>query len=427
MGEPANGRGGDPADVQGEAITIRAELGGGAEGYLVIDTTANEGSAGGLRVADDLSLAEVAALAREMTLKFAWIGRPSGGAKGGLRLPPGTERAEKRRLLRAFGRRLGPLLRRGIYYAGTDLGCDRGDLAEFYAGAGIRLAEPTDTALFTAIGARDVLASCRESLGAPSRPLRIAIEGFGAAAAHLCARLPASEFRVTAVSTLLGAVLNEGGFDGDRLVEGRRRFGDGLVERLDGVRGDRRTVFSAEVDVFVPSARTWSLTVERARTLRARLVLPLANAPYGEGTVAALEARGVPCLPGIVANCGGVLLSSLYDSGVPFPRVERVSALHLRAIAKALLGARASTGVPAVRIAEEIAVERLAERVARTVPESPYHRAARVLAGEWTPRWVGGRRSHARLTRSLVELEQRILRYRCGSPDVPLQTGSSRG
>ena len=426
MQAPSTSRAGRATDDGGGPLTIETDLGGGARGWLVIDTTVAEGSAGGLRVADDLTLEEVAVLAREMTLKFSWAGRRTGGAKGGLRVPPGADRAEKRRLLRAFGRRLGPLLRRGVYYAGTDIDCDRTDLAELYAGAGIPFPAPTDTALFTAIGARDVLASCRDALGAPARPLRLAIEGFGAVAAHLCDRLPPERFRVTALSTVRGAVLNERGFDSRQLAESRRRFGDALVERLDGVRGDRQTLFTADVDVLVPSARAWSLTTERARTLRARLVAPVSNAPYDAGAVAVLEARGVVCLAGFSSNCGGVLLSSLHDLGVPLADVERLSA-RLRAITRALLGARASTGVSAVRIAEDVALARLAAREARTVPESPYRRAARVLASEWTPRWVVAPRALRSARQSLLDLEDRILRYAPGPAIVPLETGSARG
>jgi glutamate dehydrogenase (NAD(P)+) len=394
-----------------ETIIIRADLGGGGEGYLVVDTTFRNGSAGGLRVAEDLSIEEVATLAREMTLKFSFIGRAAGGAKSGLKLPAGAGPDEKRRLLGELGRHLGPLLRRGIYSAGTDMNCSGDDLKVLYRGAGLRLGRTTDTALFTAIGAADALAAGRQSLGRRSRPLRVAVEGLGAVATWLVGRLPPDQFTVTAVSTVRGAVVAERGFDPGELADKKARFGDAVVDHLEGDRGPAESVFSADVDVFIPSARTWSVTRERARALRASLVAPLANAPYGEGAVDLLEARGVVCLPGFVVNCGGVFASSLFDSGVPLAEVEQLSRRHFRAVVAALLAVRAASGVSPVALAEQIALERLSARIAANAPESPYRRVARTLAGELVPRRISRRAYLRRFTRNLVRLEQRILEH----------------
>lgn len=409
--------------ADGEAISVRADLGGGAEGYLVIDTTVDNSSAGGLRVASDLGLAEVAALAREMTLKFAFIGRDAGGAKSGLRLPPETPEVEKRRWLGALGRCLGPMIRRGIYHVGTDIGCGREDLAAVYAGAGLRLGATTDTALFTAIGVADVLAACREAMGSPARPLRIAVEGLGSVATRLATRLSPAAWVITAVSTVQGAVLRESGFGAAELVAMRERFGDALVDHLAGTRAEPEAVFSVEADVLLPSARAWSLTPMRSQQLRVRAVVPIANVPYADGAVDALAARGILALPGFVANCGGVFLSSLYDTGVPMPAVEQVSAGPFRAVIRALLDATGQGGLSPVQLAETVALERLERRSARPLSGSPYRRAAHILFDEHVPRWIRGRRYLERFTRNLAELEHLIAeRGRTVAP--PRRTGS---
>lgn len=391
-----------------ETITVRAELDGGAEGFLVIDSSVRERSSGGLRVAEDLTLEEVAALAREMTLKFAFIGREAGGAKSGIRLPPGADAEAKRRVLVEFGYRLGPIIRRGLYSPGTDMNCSGEDLRAVYAAAGVPLGRLTDTASFTAMAAFDALEACRASLGPTTRPLRIGIEGFGAVAASLAGRLRPEHYRITAVSTALGAALDERGFDAAALVGERGRHGDRLVERLGVRHGPCESLFSADLDVFVPSARTWSLTAERARALRARLVVPLANAPYGAGALAALEAKGAVCLPGYVVNCGGVFASSLYDSGVPLPSVQGVSRHRFRAVVTALLDVHAARGVSPAALAEEVALERLRRRRRALRPESRSRRLARALASELLPRALVGRRYLGRFTRNLVELEALI-------------------
>ncbi len=403
-----------------------ADLGRGAEGYLVIDSIHRNGSAGGLRVAEDLTLAEVTALAREMTLKFAFIGRRSGGAKSGLRLPPGMDASEKRRLLGAFGRHLGPLLRRGVYAAGTDMACGPDDLRAFYAGAGRRLGRVTDTAGFTALVAADALAACRIRLGAPPRPLRLAIEGFGAAASGLLARLSPREFSVTVLSTARGALARAGGFDARELLRARERHGDALVEHLGGERLPLERLFVEEVDLLVPSARTGSLTAERARTLQARCVAPLANAPYGEGALAILASRGIVALPGYVVNCGGVFASSLADSGVPLSSIERLSACEYRAVVGALLEASGAVGLSPAALAEELALARLEERRAADAPEPAWRRAVRLLAADHAPRLLLGVERLRWFRRNLVALRQRIERRGTGCTEEARRPAEAR-
>lgn len=393
--------------MRDETITIRADLGGGAEGYLVIDTSVASSATGGVRAVPELTLAEVAALAREMTLKFAFAGRDAGGAKSGIRLPRGASPEDRRGWIRELGRRLGPLVRRGVYWPATDVGCGCDDLPAFFEGAGLPSATATDTALFTAIGGCDALAACRETLGAPARPLRVAIEGLGAVATHLVRRLPADRWVIAAVSTVEGTVARERGFPAAELARARARFGDALVHHLEGDRADHDALFSADVDVLVPAARTWSVTPARARALRARAVVPMANAPYADGAVPVLEARGIVCLPGFVTSCGGVALSALHGAGVPLPAVEDVSARHLRAVVRALLGVRAHGASP-LRVAEEVALDRLARRDPRAVLVPPWRRAATVLAGQAVPRRLRARRHLARLTRHLAEVARLV-------------------
>ena len=57
-------------------------------GFVVFDLPGVAESAGGTRLAPDVSVAEVALLARAMTYKFAALGEQTGGAKAGVRGDP---------------------------------------------------------------------------------------------------------------------------------------------------------------------------------------------------------------------------------------------------------------------------------------------------------------------------------------------------
>src|ERR1051325_11509542 len=61
---------------------------GSVPGFVVFDLPGARLSAGGTRLAPDVSVAEVAVLARSMTYKFAALGERVGGAKAGVRGDP---------------------------------------------------------------------------------------------------------------------------------------------------------------------------------------------------------------------------------------------------------------------------------------------------------------------------------------------------
>ena len=103
-GEPLARRDGGP-----EIIEL-----GSVPGFVVFDLPGVPVSAGGTRLAPDVSVAEVALLARAMTYKFAALGQRVGGAKAGVRGNPADGAGGKRvgadlRLLQADDIRDGPL------------------------------------------------------------------------------------------------------------------------------------------------------------------------------------------------------------------------------------------------------------------------------------------------------------------------------
>ncbi|MFW6194326.1 MAG: Glu/Leu/Phe/Val dehydrogenase dimerization domain-containing protein [Halobacteriota archaeon] len=55
----------------------------GLKGYLVIDSTVNNSSCGGIRIYPNVTLQEIKDLVRGMTHKQGFVGIPRGGAKGG--------------------------------------------------------------------------------------------------------------------------------------------------------------------------------------------------------------------------------------------------------------------------------------------------------------------------------------------------------
>jgi len=339
---------------------------GDGKGLVVIDSIVDGTSSGGVRITEDITVDEVKALAREMSLKYSLFGLPRGGAKSGIRMSSGASAEEKRRLLRSFGGCIAPIVRAGIYYPGTDMNCSADDLKTIYKAAGVSLGRLTDTAYFTAISV-DYAIRAWQGLVAAGKPLTVAVEGFGAVASHLFTRLPSDNYRITAISTIKGAAFNEKGFATERLLSLRNEFGDDMVTKIPDARKiEKKEVLTAPVDVLIPSARTWTIDEEVAPSVKARIVAPIANVPYTEEAAELLHAKGVISLPGFVTNAGGVFASSLFENGVNLANVETICATLYKAVVSDLLRKSKELGISPLKLAESVATRRTGARKDRS-------------------------------------------------------------
>ena len=330
---------------------------------VVIDSIVNHTSSGGVRITEDISLSEVKTLAREMTLKCSFFGLPRGGAKSGIRVPTDTAAEERKGILEDFGRSIAPIVRAGIYYPGVDMGCSTEELRTIYGGTGVNLGKLVDTSYFTALSVADAIRAWRESAKPDRNPLDVAIEGFGRVASHLVERLPENDYRIIAVSTVKGAVINENGFAVKTLLAHRKEFGDDLVRKIPDARPiQKEEVLTAEVDVLIPSARACTINQDNAGRIRAHVIAPIANAPCTETAIGILHEKGIVCLPGFVTNSGGVYASSLFENGVRLREIEKISATHYRAAVMSLLRKSAELKLSPVGLAKMVATKRFETR-----------------------------------------------------------------
>ena len=97
-------------------------------GFVVFDLPGVPESAGGTRLAPDVSVAEVALLARAMTYKFAALDMRMGGAKAGVRGDP-ADRAGKAALMARFCAEIAPLTDTRRLLTGPDMGTVEEDFA----------------------------------------------------------------------------------------------------------------------------------------------------------------------------------------------------------------------------------------------------------------------------------------------------------
>ena len=137
----------------------------------------------------------------------------------------------------------------------------------------------------------------------------IALQGFGKMGASIARAVDARGGRIVAVSTLAGCAVAPPGqwFPVAQLLEARDAWGDDLVHHLRARAHPRYAVWAASCDALVPGARPGSLNRHTARHVAARVVVPVANAPYTAGGLDTLEARGIEAHADFVTSGGGAM------------------------------------------------------------------------------------------------------------------------
>src|SRR6266508_5817751 len=110
-----------PVDEHGPSLVVVLRLPADCTGYVVVDDVSLGPAIGGVRLGPSVTAAEVARLARAMTLKNAAALLPHGGGKAGIRVPDDFDADSRERVIRAFAHSI-----RGLdqYIPGPDMGTD---------------------------------------------------------------------------------------------------------------------------------------------------------------------------------------------------------------------------------------------------------------------------------------------------------------
>ena len=293
-------------------------------GYRVQHDRSRGPMKGGLRYHPSLDMDEALALASLMTWKTAVVNLPYGGAKGGIAVDPKkiSER-ELERLTRCFVRHIHELIGPQTDIPAPDVGTNAQVMAwimDEYSrihgfSPGVATGKPVD--LFGSKGreeatGRGVVFALEEFLkdtgGGELRGKRCAIQGFGNVGSWAARFLHEAGARVVAVSDSRGGVRNPEGLDVPQVLDHQRQ--KKTVTGLPGADAvSNEELLVLDVDVLIPSALGGVLTKANAREVRARVIAEGANVPTTPEADEILAERGIPILPDIYANAGGVTVS----------------------------------------------------------------------------------------------------------------------
>ncbi|WP_116652538.1 Glu/Leu/Phe/Val family dehydrogenase [Pelagibacterium sediminicola] len=281
---------------------------------------------GGIRFHPDSTIEEVETLAFWMTFKCAVMNLPFGGGKGAVRVDPRQlSKSELERLSRAyvqaFARTVGPdrdIPAPDVYTNAMVMGWMADEYSQIVGDVSPAVITGKPIALGGSLGRNDATARggfylvrhLARELGL-ARDHTVAIQGFGNAG-QFYARLSAADNNtIVAVSDSSGAIHRPAGLDVARLIAGKeagRAVPDMAAEQgAHVIPADE--LLAVEADLLVPAALEDMIDKTNAGSIKAKVILELANGPLTPDADTILNANGVTVLPDILANAGGVTVS----------------------------------------------------------------------------------------------------------------------
>jgi glutamate dehydrogenase (NAD(P)+) len=297
--------------------------------YRVLHSRVRGPGKGGIRYHPDVTLDEVRALAAWMTWKCAVVDIPFGGAKGGVAcdsksLSQTVLRRITRRYVSALGENIGPY----VDVPAPDVYTDAQTMAWVYdtydvmhpgrnnlpvvtgkpVGLGGSLGRNEATARGCLFVVQRALAQGVLSGRTDVRGARVVIQGFGNAGSIAARLFVEAGAQVIAVSDSGGGIMHEDGLDVAAVVNHKKATGN--LANLRGTRAvSNADLLTLDCDVLIPAALENQLRANNALQVRARLIAEAANGPTTPAADRLLFDRGIPVLPDILANAGGVTVS----------------------------------------------------------------------------------------------------------------------
>jgi glutamate dehydrogenase (NAD(P)+) len=293
-------------------------------GYRVQHSSVLGPTKGGVRYDPEVSLGECAALAVWMTWKCALLRLPYGGAKGGVRCNPRImSSAELERLTRRFTSELLPIIGPQEDIPAPDMATNEQTMAwmmdtysmqrgfavpEIVTGKPIAIGGSVFRHEATGAGVVMVVARACERLGWKLAEQRCVVQGFGNVGGIAAQELVDRGATVLAVSDISGGVYDPDGLDIPTMSAYAKEHGS-LEGWERGARISNEELLELECDVLVLGAREDQVTGENAPRLHCRLIAEGANGPTSLEGDRILRERGIPILPDILTNAGGVTVS----------------------------------------------------------------------------------------------------------------------
>ena len=298
-------------------------------GYRALHSRVRGPGKGGIRYHPDVNADEVRALASWMTWKCAVADIPFGGAKGGIVCDPKKlSRNELRRVTRRFVVELGETIGPHTDIPAPDVNTTAETMAWIYdtydmmhpgknnlpvvTGKPIHMGGSLGRNEATARGCLFVTRRAIEQGAVPGldtlNGARVVIQGYGNAGAIAATLFREAGATIIAVSDSTGAVHADEGLDPAAVLLHKKQTGS--VVGMPGTRNiSNAELLHIPCDVLIPAAFENQIRADNVAGVQAKVVAEAANGPTTPAADRALFERGIPVLPDILTNSGGVTVS----------------------------------------------------------------------------------------------------------------------
>ena len=285
--------------------------------------TARGPTKGGIRYHPSVNADEVDELAFLMSLKCAVANIPFGGAKGGIQVDPSRlSEGELERLSRAYineyHRNIGPetdIPAPDVNTDGRIMAWMRDEYESITGGQapGVITGKPVELGgsegreYATSLGGAVILDEFVNEVGMTREGTTVAVQGFGNVGSYLAKFLHERGYDVVAVSNVDGGIHDSSGIDMPALFDAYEssddlfEFGTEEITNAD--------LLTLDVDVLIPAAIENQITEANMAEVQADAVLEMANGPTTSRADEHLTFWGIPVIPDILANAGGVTAS----------------------------------------------------------------------------------------------------------------------
>lgn len=338
---------------------------------------------GGIRFHAGVNIDEVRALATLMSVKTAAVGLPLGGGKGGVVIDPRQLSEEEiEAVARDYARQLAPFVGSDKDIPAPDVNTN-GKIMDWMVDEFEKVSDKRDPGSFTGksiskggsqgriaatgYGAVVVLAEYLKHKELADKELTVAIQGFGNAGYYFAKTLQEKypKLRVIAIANSKHTWFKADGID----VTAHNQTKDPRPEELDDAAKAQvlpnNAILSLDVDILALAALEDAVSQDNVADIKASTIVEIANGPITQEAAEKLAARNVAVLPDVIANAGGVIVSSLeWQQNLRNETwtEEDVLAKMSRTLEKAtndMLARAAKNGVTYKQSAFEIALKRL--------------------------------------------------------------------
>ncbi|MEA2433670.1 MAG: glutamate dehydrogenase [Actinomycetota bacterium] len=292
-------------------------------GYRIQHNGARGPYKGGIRYHESADLDEVRALAALMTWKNALIDVPFGGAKGGVQCEPGLMSPDElQRMTRRFTAMISYVIGVNRDIPAPDMGTNAQTMAwmmdaygqkmgytpGIVTGKPVELGGSPGREEATGRGVVMCTLEAAKRVGINFKGATVAIQGFGNVGFWTAVLAAEAGAKVVAVSDVGGGTYNPKGLDIDAVAK-HQKAEISVNSYPEGDAVSNEDVLEVECDILIPAAIQGVIHSENASKLKTKLLMEAANGPTTPSADKILNDRGIPVVPDILANTGGVTVS----------------------------------------------------------------------------------------------------------------------